>query len=216
MHEYATDVDRNKIVIWLAIVTIAVTVGVNALVQKWMIQFPWWLDSPSIMLFYGVIYALYNQLLWKIHISTVSLSSIPYVGGVWAGVLTSSYNNGTKIDIVLYIKQTWSKISIRTETETSTSFTTMAAFNTEDNLDPGLKYEYLSEPGAFAKETMHIHKGTGHLSLSSDNKTLIGEYYTGRGRQTFGTLELHFVSKKKVSREEALRLLMPRPIPANN
>ena len=165
--------------------------------------------------FYGIFYILYDQVLWKVRFGPMPLSNIPYVGGVWAGVLTSSYNN-TKIDIVLYIKQSWSKIAIRTETVTSTSFTTMAALNTEENLDPGLKYEYLSEPGAFATETMQIHKGTGHLRMSGDGKTLIGDYYTGRGRQTFGTLELHFVSKVKVSREEALSLLKPEQVSANN
>lgn len=207
MHAYATDVNRDKILITLAVVAVAVTFGVNALVQRWMIQFPWWLDSPSVMLFYGFLYLLYDQLLWRLRIGTIPLSKIPDVGGVWAGVLTSSYNNGTKINIVFYIRQSWSRIAIRTETETSTSFTTMAALYTEDYPYPGLKYEYLSEPGAFATSTMQIHKGTGHLLLSPDIKILNGEYYTGRGRQTVGALELRFVSKEKLGREEALKRL---------
>lgn len=209
MHEYATDVDRSKVLIILAILAIAITVGINTLVQKWAIQFPWWSDSPSVMLFYGIIYGLYNQFLWRQHVGPRPLSKIPDVSGVWAGVLTSSYNQGTKINAVVYINQTWSKISIRLETETSSSYTIMAALNTDEFLDPGLKYEYLSEPGAFAKETMHIHRGTGNLRLSIDGKTLSGEYYTGRGRQNFGSLVLYFVSKQKMSREEALKRLTP-------
>src|SRR5437660_2182517 len=132
--------------------------------------------------FYGIFYPLYDRVLWRQHIGNIRLSPIPDVSGVWAGMLTTSYDNGTKLDIVFYIHQTWSKIAIRTETASSTSFTTMAALNTDESLDPGLKYEYLSEPGAFAAPTMHIHKGTGHLRLSSDGRALTGEHYTGRGR----------------------------------
>lgn len=209
MHTYATDVNRDKILIALAIVSVGVTFVANALVQKWMIQIPWWLDSPSVMLFYGLFYVLYDQVLWRLHLGPIPFSKIPNVGGVWAGELTSSYHEVTKINIVVYIKQTWSKIVIRTETATSTSSTTMAALNTEDSRDPGLQYEYLSEPSSLATPTMQIHRGTGHLHLSSDGRTLTGDYYTGRGRHTHGSLELHFVSKEKVSREEALKRLIP-------
>src|SRR5260221_2629037 len=168
MHEYATDVDRSRILIVLAILAIAVAFAFNALLQKIMLQIPWWIDAPSVMGFYALFYLLYDQLLWRMHLGPMTFSKIPDVGGVWAGVLMTSYNNETKIEIVFYIEQTWSKIAIRTETVTSTSFTMMAALNTEQNLDPVLKYEYLSKPETFAKETMQIHEGTGHLRLSSD------------------------------------------------
>ncbi len=208
MHAYATDAEDRKLVpTVLAVVAVAATLLLIYEIEALKIQIPWWIDAPSVMGFYALFYGLYDKFLWRLRFSSIPLSKIPDVGGVWAGVLTSSYDKGTKINVVVYIDQTWSKISIRLETETSISFTTMAALNTEESLDPGLKYEYLSEPGAFAKETMHIHKGTGHLRLSSDSKALTGDYYTGRDRRNFGTLELHFVSKKKMSREEALKLV---------
>jgi hypothetical protein len=211
MHTYATDSDRGRVTIILAFVAIVVTFGVNALVQKWSIQFPWWwFDSPSVMLFYGILYQLYNRVLWRLHIPVLDLPTIPDYNGVWAGVLTSSHKDATgsdtKIDIVFYIKQTWSEISIRTETVTSTSYTTMAAIYTK-SYEPGLRYEYESKPGAFATTTMHTHPGTGYVRLSPDGKKLTGEYYTGRDRVTFGTFALQFVSKEELSREEALKRL---------
>jgi hypothetical protein len=212
MHEYATDVDRTRILIVLAVLAIGAAFVFNALLQKLMIQIPWWVDAPSVMGFYLIFYAWYDQVLWRVRIGLFPLSKIPDVSGVWAGVLTSSFQNKTKYEIVFYIPQTWSKISIRTETVTSTSSTIMGALNTDHSPHPGLYYEYISEPGAFATETMHAHKGTGHLKLSADNKTLTGDYYTGRDRITFGTLDLHFVSKKKVSREEALKWLAPQQV----
>jgi predicted pore-forming effector associated with SMODS systems len=72
---------------------------------------------------------------------------------------------------------------------------------------PNLYYDYVSKPGAYTVPLMQMHHGTGHLSLSSDGKTLTGEYYVGRDRVTYGTLELYFVSKKKVNRDEALKHL---------
>lgn len=205
MHAYATDVDRKGVPIVIAIISIGVTLLFLYVIQTFKITIPWWVDTPSVMGFYGILYTLYDRVLWRQQIGNIRLSNIPDVRGVWAGELTSSYNNETKIDIVFYIHQTWSKIAIRTETITSTSFTTMAALNTDESLDPGLKYEYLSEPGAFATPTMQIHKGFGHLQLSIDGRMLTGSYYTGRGRQTYGTIKLHFISKQKVSREEALK-----------
>jgi SMODS-associating 2TM, beta-strand rich effector domain len=217
MHAYATDVDRKTTQILLAVIAIGVTFAFISAIQALKIQIPWWVDAPSVMGFYGIFYALFDQVLWRLHLGPLPLSRIPDVRGVWAGVLTSSYKDstnkdGTKIDIVFYIHQTWTKISIRTETATSTSSTVMAALNTDESPHPGLMYEYFSEPGAFAKETMHTHRGAGHLRLSSDGKTLIGDYYTGRDRVTLGTLELHLVSKDDVNREEALKLLAPERV----
>lgn len=207
MHEYSTNVDRTKILITLAVLAIGAALLFNTLLQKLMIQIPWWVDAPSVMGFYAIFFALYDQVLWRVHLGPIPLSQIPNVNGVWAGVLTSSYQGETKIDIVFYITQTWSRIVIRTETATSTSSTSMAALNTKASTDPGLHYQYISIPEAFTKETMHIHRGTGNLSLSPDGKILKGDYYTGRDRITLGTLKLHFVSKEEISHEEALKRL---------
>lgn len=212
MHAYASDAeDRKTVPTVLAVLAVAATLLLVYLIQTLKLQIPWWVDAPSVMGFYGIFYGLYNRVLWRLHIGPIRLSMIPDVSGVWAGVLTSSYNTETKINIVFFIDQTWSKIRIRTATETSTSFTTMAAFYTESN-EPGLTYEYLSKPGPFAKETMHMHPGTGHLDLSSNGRTLEGQYYTGRDRQTFGSLKLYFVSKEKISFEDALKRLTPEQV----
>lgn len=207
MHAYATDVDRKRVPVVLAIISIGATSLFLYVIQTLKITVPWWIDAPSVMGFYGILYTLYDRVLWRLHVGSLRLSYIPDVNGVWAGGLTSSYNSGTRIDIVFYIEQTWTKISIRTETETSTSSTTMVALYTNEYLEPGLKYEYLSEPGPFATPTMQIHKGAGHLHLSADGQMLTGDYYTGKGRQTYGRVELRLVSKNKVSREEALKVL---------
>src|SRR5947209_15487926 len=195
MHAYATDAeDRKTAPIVLAVAAIAAALLLFYVVGALKIQIPWWVDAPSVMGFYGIFYELYDKWLWRVHLGSIRFSRIPDSNGVWVGGLTSSYNEATKINVVVYINQTWSSFLMRLETETSTSYTVMAALNTEESRDPGLKYEYLSEPGTIPKETMHTHRGTGHLRFSSDGKMLAGDYYTGRDRRNFGTLELHFVS----------------------
>jgi hypothetical protein len=54
-------------------------------------------------------------------------------------------------------------------------------------------YEYSNVPKVMeANPTMFRHEGTQWLSLSenSDESTLVGDYYTGRDRQTYGTVHL--------------------------
>ena len=210
MHVYASDAeDRKTVPTVLAVIGIVATLFLVYLIQALKFQIPWWVDAPSVMGFYALFYRLYDRVLWRLHVGPIYLSMIPDVSGVWAGVLTSSYNEGTKINIVFFIEQRWSKISIKTETETSTSYTTMAALYTAESHEPRLTYEYLSTPKAFAVKTMNIHPGTGHLVLSPAFRTLTGkgEYYTGRGRQTLGELNLHFVSKQMIEYEEAIKRL---------
>src|SRR5689334_6065288 len=99
MHEYATDVDRTQILIVLAVLAVGAAYLFNALLQKLMLQIPWWVDAPSVMGFYLIFYAWYNRVLWRLRLGSFPLSPIPDVNGVWAGILTSSYQNKTKYEI---------------------------------------------------------------------------------------------------------------------
>jgi hypothetical protein len=56
---------------------------------------------------------------------------------------------------------------------------------------------------------MQSHRGTGHLYISSDDKAMKGDYYTGRGRQNMGTIVLQFISRTHLKREDALNQMSP-------
>ncbi len=60
-----------------------------------------------------------------------------------------------------------------------------------------LSYEYRNEPLPRAVETMHAHRGTCSLELSSDGETLNGDYYSGRDRREFGSIHLAKVMAAK-------------------
>lgn len=74
------------------------------------------------------------------------------------------------------------------ETDTSRSKSIIASISVKDPLSTLLIYEYQNEPIPGAIATMHIHKGTARLLIQEGGKVLVGEYYTGRDRQSYGVL----------------------------
>jgi len=206
MHTYSTDAkDRESIPLWLAAFAVAATFFLNYLLKALNLQVPWWIDAPSVMGFYGLLYESFDNFLWRLQFQSIHLSEIPNIRGTWVGDVRSSYGGGTEVHgVILYVRQTWSKLSVQVETETSRSFSTMAVVNTSNSSESGLKYEYVNEPGTFNVQTMQTHRGTASLRLTLDGATLKGEYYTGRGRQNIGDMVFHKVSARFLTRETAL------------
>ncbi|BAZ51678.1 hypothetical protein NIES4103_43360 [Nostoc sp. NIES-4103] len=207
MHSYATDAkDRETILLWIATLAVVATLLLNYLLKVLNIEVPWWLDAPSVMGFYGLFYQLFDDVVWALKFEPIRFSNIPNLRGTWVGVIRSSYQNGTETrGVILYIRQTWSKISVEIETETSRSKSTMAAVYTQDSSEPGLKYEYTNEPSARSPETMQPHRGIVNLVLSPDRKTLKGNYFTSRSRQTYGEMVFQRVSEQHLERSDALQ-----------
>jgi hypothetical protein len=207
MHTYATDSkDRETIPLWLAALAVAATLLLNYLLSMLNLQIPWWIDAPSVMGFYGLFYTVFNNYLWRLKFQSICLSEIPDIRGTWVGSVKSSYGGGSEFHgVILYMRQNWSKLSVQVETENSRSFSTMAVVNTNNSSESGLKYEYISEPGALSIQTMQTHRGTASLRLSPDGFTLKGEYYTGRGRQNIGEMTFRKVSSQFLSHENAFK-----------
>src|SRR5260370_32695181 len=97
MDAYATDVDRKGVPIILALVAIGATLLFLYVIQTLKITVAWWIDAPSVMGFYGIFYALYDRVLWTMHLGSLSFSHIPDFNGAWARVIASSYNTATRI-----------------------------------------------------------------------------------------------------------------------
>ncbi len=206
MHAYATDAkERNSTPIWLAAAAVAATLILNNILQVLNLKVPWWIDAPSVMGFYGLLYRFFDNYLWRLKLGSVRFSEIPNLRGTWVGVVRSSYQGGTEVrGILLYIHETWSNISVQLETETSRSYSIMAAVNIGKSAESGLKYEYMNEPSALSLHTMQPHRGTTHLRLTPDGITLKGDYFNNRNRQTYGELVFRLVSRKNLTRTEAL------------
>jgi hypothetical protein len=205
MHTYSTDAkDRKTIPLYLAAVSVVAALILSSVIKVSQLQVPWWLDAPSVMGFYGIFYSIFNNFLWKKKLGNLSFSSIPNLEGTWVGTIHSSYNDKDYDGIILHIRQTWSAINIRLEANSSTSSSTMAAVNTVGSSESTLKYEYVNEPSIRSLESMSMHRGSANLRLSPSCISLEGDYFTGRGRQTFGEMKFTLISRQYLDKNEAI------------
>ena len=132
--------------------------------------------------------------LWRVgFLRNIGLIKTPNLNGVWHGSLSSSYDQyKTKHQTSMTVHQTWTHMSMCLRSDTSESHSLSGIILSESPVSKVLSYEFRNEPKPYAIDTMHVHRGTGRLALSKvdDAEVLDGEYFTGRDRQTYGTL--HF------------------------
>lgn len=197
MHTYSSDhAERVRVLVVIGILSVVAAWLLHMLLDYLPSRIPWWVDTPSVLGFLALIRAWFDKTLWRNSVAHKILSiDVPDLNGIWKGQLLSSYaDHSLPVDAVLTICQTWTGILISLETASSVSRSRAAAFLTDRPGKTCLMYEYLCEPRPNAVGTMHAHRGTGELFLDSDGTLLEGEYYTGRDRQTYGTLILRRVS----------------------
>jgi len=204
MHSYASDSIDRRIAPWvIAVCAVGVALLYWVLSRAFQFSLPWWCETPTIMFVYGLLNWVYDSWLWKRKVFGLGLSLIPDCNGTWYGELHSSHDSGTKVEGMLFVHQTWSKMVVEFRTASSTSYSRMASLNITPGASEGLIYEYTNDPRADAKETMHAHRGFAFLKLSTEGGLLEGDYYAGRDRANIGTMCLRLVSQKRLDLKEA-------------
>lgn len=204
MHSYASDSPDRCVARWIiAICAVGIAFIYGLISRLYQIVLPWWSETPTIMLVYGLIFWIYDSWLWRQKILGLHFSSIPDCNGTWYGTLHSLHDQGTTIEGMLLVCQTWTKIILEFRTDSSTSYSRMASFNVTPGASQGLMYEYTNDPRADSRATMHAHRGLAFLKLTIDGNYLEGDYYTGRDRSNYGTLQLRLISRKKLDIQEA-------------
>ena len=150
----------------------------------------WWLSVPSFAGVFSSLYWVFDRWVWKLRLlRKIGLIGIPDLNGIWEGQVESSYQDGGAVYAVsIVIRQRWLHIAVTLETDYSRSRSIAASLRTDDTPNPELSYLYINEPKATAVSTMNMHRGTTVIELKGD--VLEGDYYTGRGRMTFGAIKL--------------------------
>ncbi|MBI4464146.1 MAG: hypothetical protein HY647_05530 [Acidobacteria bacterium] len=192
MHPYATDSSERKYVpLVLAGLAIGAAWGFSRLLLFLNVPVAWWIDAPSTMGFYGIFYALFDKKLWEIRLlRKLGVVKVPLLEGDWQGTLSTSFDeHAAKHHVEVQIKQSWTRIVLYLRGRDSKSHTLAATLLIESPEGIVLSYQYRNEPLPHAVGTMQIHYGTARLALS-DSDVLEGDYYSGRGRQNFGSLHL--------------------------
>ena len=191
MHPYAIDSNERITVAYLfATLSVPIAYLISILTSSQPYDLLWWFEKPSIIGVFCLLYAVFNHWGWRLKCRAVNiLVKTPNFSGTWKGHLESSHSeHKDKVICTVTIDQTWSHINIVLETGSSKSRSMVASFLTKEAGGPTLVYEYLNEPKSGATKSMEIHRGSANLTLIGDN--LEGQYYTGRGRQTFGSMKL--------------------------
>src|ERR1700741_3004367 len=168
MHGYDTDTNERKAVpLFLASMAIALAWMSSRLLAAMHLSVPWWLDAPSSLGFYGVLYALFDRNLWRNRfVRKLGLVRVPNLTGRWRGYLISSFDGHTRRhDLMINIFQTWTQIGVFLTTETSMSRSCAAVIQVDDPDGLALIYQYQNQPLANAMRTMHMHYGTAMLRM---------------------------------------------------
>jgi hypothetical protein len=201
MHGYSTDSNERKVIpLLLASLAIALAWMSSKSLAAAHLSIPWWMDAPSSMAFYGILYALFDTYLWRTSfVRKLGLVRIPNLTGRWGGYLITSFDGHAKRhDLIINIFQSWTRISVFLTTATSMSRSCAAVIQVDDPEGVALVYQYQNQPLADAMRTMHMHHGTAMLGVSKEGY-LTGDYYAGRDRRTFGRI----CCKRLVSRRMA-------------
>jgi len=169
----------------------------GALVTK-AINIPWFIELPT---FAGLTWGIYHgaaHLTWRYKwFRALFRVQIPDLNGTWEGYLVSSFDPSKRIKCTLIIEQAWDSIGLIFETDQSRSCNGITGFAVKSPGGARLVYEYTNVPSAIAAtDSMHHHEGTQWLTLSEDGAglKLEGDYYTGRDRRTYGSVEMRRIS----------------------
>ena len=180
MHPYGFDTEeRRNVVVVLLILSIAVGYLVSRLVEA-DLDALWWIDYPSVVGAFGLLYASLNKRLWRMErLHAWGLLHTPDLNGAWCGTVTPDPGEhaGVAREIEVEIRQTWSHVCIELETGDSRSHS-LAAVITTAHAKPEIFYQFVNDPKPVAVATMEVHRGSAQLRLSSDGATLDGHYYS--------------------------------------
>jgi hypothetical protein len=199
VHEYvATTVQRHVVIGKLAFIAFVASVGLGWVFHQ--LKLPTYIAPPAGTVAFGVIFWLYDQLLWKVKIWKFRVSGIPDLRGTWKGTIDIRRGEEVSdgVECTVTVKQTWRTISIEFATTDTSSHSLMAKIGTRS--EGGLHYEYAvhAYPGARlekdSKEKMIDHGGTARLKPENDDWTsLKGGYYNDEGFHRWGTYTLNRV-----------------------
>lgn len=189
MHNYSIDNnERIKILSIIGIISVYIKSYLNSIIESYL---PGVIALFSALLIFSILFALYNNFLWKISYKIPFLKSTPNLNGKYSGFLKSSYDNyQQKHEVIVKVKQSWTKIFISLETTASKSCSRTASIVLNEKCDPVLQYFYQNDPNIDSSSTLEMHYGTCEHVFDKQKNTFNAWYYSSRGRKTTGTIEL--------------------------
>lgn len=193
MHSYDLEGRAASLAV-LAIVAYFITRGVQEIASSLDPEVWRWFVVPTFGVVFAALRAFVDNWAWRWKPIRMALRiSVKDLSGTWEGTLSSSFgvdqgNSPNTYPVKVRIQQSWTKVFVRLEATQSASNSRTAAWRGSGNADGEMIYTYENEPFTGAPPTMEKHVGTTTLRVQDGQ--LIGEYYSGRGRQQHGRFEL--------------------------
>lgn len=138
---------------------------------------------------YGVLYWLFDRHIWKIG-PIGRLLKLPDLSGKWVCVgQPLETGQATAWQGTMTIIQSWDRLRICLVTPQSRSNSVAAALLHDEVVGYRLMYHYQNQPVPGAVE-LAPHHGFAELTFAPGEASATGDYFNGRGRNTFGTMLL--------------------------
>lgn len=171
----------------------AIMYSITVMLQKYGINIPWYIETPSIPAIYALLFYIFDKFLWKNKIfRLLGIVVADDLSGKWNGAVKTSYDNFQKeIPIELQIEQSATQVKICGTFGQSKSVSIHENFSiSEIDNQVALFYFFRNEPNYDAPETMAIHEGAVKLTFNKTENKLAGYYYSGRDRNNHGVIEV--------------------------
>lgn len=141
-----------------------------------------WGNFSSTITIVAFISTFFVKWAWKWGVFQDWLVTFPCLTGDWTGEIRTIYQGNEKImPIGIRIKHTFFNVQIRISTNESSSNSTCASFDIDE--DRGLKqliYTYQNIPKSSVRDRSEIHFGSVRLDINETATILEGEYWTSR------------------------------------
>lgn len=183
-HSYSHGAQRIANV-WLVVLAVAAAYvwGASTRTLDW--NPAWWIDTPAVFGFYGLIHWLYARTLWRVK-PFRAIHGIPDLRGHYRVSIRTSHDEHTgKLKGAATIAQSWNRIVVRIQTESSTSVSRAAWLMESPGAGFTLTYLYDNAPRSAAAKLLATHTGTAEVTFDSARRGT-GTYYTGPGRTSHG------------------------------
>lgn len=197
----------------IAAVSIFLFWALNSAMENvaWFEKYRSYIQGPSVFVFFGVFYALFDSYLWKWSLlRIVGITSTPNLDGRWNSYILSSLSDySERLYGTYYINQTFGKISVSFKIKISRSRSTWAVITPIDKKTVQLMFQYEARRDLAAPVELNDlerkgsdpnrwqdHQGTCRIFFHLDGlkvKPESGSYYTDWERQAQG--DIHFVTE---------------------
>ncbi len=193
MEQYSLDGrGRSEIYLTLALVSVLCVFLSHQGIERLPFEVPWWIEVPTFAVWFGLVNVFFDRWLWRARPFGLRFSDIPDFAGVWSGTIRAHAAHGglVEIPVTMRIRQTWSAIDIKGETEQGVTRSKMAGVRIDDE---EVRYEYETHADVLNEEGKH-HVGFGVLQLR-ERDHIDGFYYTLEGTTRKGTMQLQRVQR---------------------